>query len=605
MSLDHFQKNYIKKNIRNSSVEEISVYLKIPKEEVINYLKKRWGEEKLNKYLGIYTSNQLPEEKKTSLKLFLRDNWANLLLLTILGFGVYLNALGNDFLSDDLAEIVNNPNIGNLANAISTHPYGFIRPIIYWFTFQLAGLNPIAFRLGNILLHLGSIYLVFALVSYLHSKKAALFATAIFAVHPLLVESVIWVSGGGYPQYSFFFLLSFLFYILSGKKLTFYILSIVFYLFSLMSHLHMPLSLVLVYPLYELIFGNLKTHWKKIIPFALICLTYATISLVSLPAREQTLTSVHYQERGVDNVLILVPVAISSYLNLIFWPQDLTLYHSELAFGQLKFALIAIEFLVFLALWVFSFKTNKKVFFWLSFFMITLLPSLTPFRLNWIVAERYVYLGSIGIFASVALVVEKLLQKNKMPALLYILLILLIVPLSIRTILRNIDWKNQDNLWIATGKTSPSSPNTHNNLGDMYGRHGDKQKALQEFQTAIALKPNYGDAYHNLANTYHELGQDDKALENYQKAAQFNPGLWQSYQNIAAIYFAQKKYDLAIEYLQKGIQVNPNNINLRNNLGIVYLITKQKDKAKEIFTLVLTADPKNQAASMGLLEANK
>ena len=177
--------------------------------------------------------------------------------------------------------------------------------------------------------------------------------------------------------------------------------------------------------------------------------------------------------------------------------------------------------------------------------------------------------------------------------------------LIIRGIIRNIDWKTDISLWFATGKTSPSSPNNHNNLGDAYGRLGDKQKALQEFQTAIALKPNYGDAYHNLANTYRELGDTEKAIENYQNALKYNPNLWQSYQNIGAIYFQDKKFDLSLENIQKAIQISPNNINLRISLGIIYLGMADKEKAKQVFSTILSADPKNQIEKQGLDEANK
>ena len=112
-------------------------------------------------------------------------------------------------------------------------------------------------------------------------------------------------------------------------------------------------------------------------------------------------------------------------------------------------------------------------------FLISLSPTLTPFRLNWIVAERYLYLPILGILAPFGLGLIKLSQMVKVKGLVYVSLIIIITLLSVRTIIRNIDWKNEDNLWIATGKTSPSSPNTHNNLGDVYGRLGDKQKALQ------------------------------------------------------------------------------------------------------------------------------
>jgi len=528
----------------------------------------------------------------------------SLLLLLLLILITYGNSLNNAFLSDDLAEIVQNPNVGNLKYAITSHPFGFIRLIFYWLALHLGGLNPAFFRSINYFFHIGSVFLIYIILNYLSSKRLALIVTSIFAVHPGISEAVVWVSGGMYPQYTFFFLLSFLFYILSAKRRSFYLLSSIFYLLSFMSHPQMPLALFLIFPLWELCFGKFKSNWKKSIPFLIIAIFYLLINLGALPERETTLQSVHYQEKGVDNSFILIPIAISSYFELIFFPKILTLYHSELSFGPINFAIRAAVTLLFLVSTGISFKKSKLVFFWLSLFLIALSPTLTPFRLNWIVAERYLYLPILGILAVFGYSVIALSEKMKFKRLNYLIIIIVIL-LSTRTIIRNIDWKNEDNLWIATGKTSPSSPNTHNNLGDVYGRWGDKQRSLQEFQTAIALKPNYADAYHNSANVYRESGQIDKALENYQNALKFNPNLWQSHQNIAALYFDQKQYDQSLENIQKAISINPKNINLRLNLGVIYLAMGNKQKAKEVFSLVLSADPQNQFAQAGLAEASK
>lgn len=536
---------------------------------------------------------------------FIQKNRLTLLFLLILVLVTYINSLNNVFLSDDLAEIVNNPNIGNLGFAVGNHPFGFIRLIFYWLAFHIGGLNPLFFRSINIFFHTGSVFLIYPLFTLTHSKRLGLFVAAIFAVHPAISEAVVWISGGSYPQYTFFFLLSFLFYILSTKRRLFYLLSLIFYLLSFMSHPQMPLSLFLIFPLWELAFGNLKKNWPKTIPFLLLSLAYVLIALGALPERETTLQTTHYQEAGMDNPFLLIPIAITSYFELIFFPRILTLYHSELGFSQIQFAARFLITVVFLVAVLISFKKNRFIFFWSSFFLIALSPTLTPFKLNWIVAERYLYLPILGILTIIGLGLDNLARSFKLKQASYILFITVVVLLSARTIVRNIDWKNEDNLWIATGKTSPSSPNTHNNLGDVYGRRGDKLAALREFQKAIELKPNYGDAYHNLANTYLELSQPDKALENYQNALKFNPTLWQSYQNIAAIYFQQKEYDLAIQNLQKAISINPKNLNLRNNLGIAYLIMGQKDKAKEVFTQVSNIDPNNQIARQGLVEANK
>ena len=539
----------------------------------------------------------------------IKKYWPALLFLSILILISYGNSLNNVFLSDDLAEIVNNPNIGNLGYAISSRPTGFIRLILNWMAFGLGGLNPFFFRSINILFHAGTVFLIYLLFKRLYSQRLALFVAGLFAVHPAISEAVVWISGGTYPQYAFFFLLSFLFYILSAKRRLFYLLSFIFFSLSFMSHPQMPIALFLIFPLFEFSFGppagGLKKNWTKTLPYLALSIAYVLISLSVMPERETTLQSMHYQQGGTDNPLIQIPVALSSYFELTIFPKSLTLYHSELAFGAINFAIRALLTLAFFGAILFAFRKNKFIFFWLSFFLIALSPTLTPLRMNWIVAERYLYLPILGLLAIIALGLDKLSHNLKFKQGIYVFFSILLIMLSVRTIVRNIDWKNEDNLWIATGKTSPSSPNTHNNLGDVYGRQGNKLAALAEFQRAIELKPNYGDAYHNLANTYIELGQADKALENYQNALKFNPNLWQSYQNIAAIYFNLKKFDLTIENLTKAAAINPRNLNIRNNIGIVYLTAGEKGKAKEIFNLILSVDPQNPLAKQGLMEANK
>lgn len=539
--------------------------------------------------------------------LWLKNHRLNLIVLTVLVSFIYIFFLNNAFVSDDIAEIAQKPDIADF-NRVLNSPTGPIRPFIYWVSFHIGGLSPVVFRLSNVIFHLLSTYLIYiALFLIYKSKKISFFAAILFAIHPALCEAVLWISGGMYAQYTFFFLLSFVLYILSQNRIKVYWSSVLCYLFSLMSHPQMPIALFVIYPLFDFCFRNFKINWLKLLPFLAITIFYVFINLGGLQERETTLQTTHYLEKGIDNPFILIPVAISSYAELLFFPATLTLYHSELHFSNFSFAIRTILTVIFFAGFGFAFiKKKKSIFFWLSFSIIALSPTLTPFRLNWIVAERYIYLPSIGIFTLVAIGLNNFIKARKNYApMIYTIFALIIIILSIRTILRGIDWKNEDNLWIATGKTSPSSPNTHNNLGDVYGRHGDKQAALREFQTAVLLKPNYGDGYHNLANTYMELGQSDKALENYQNAIKFNPGLWQSYQNIASIYFGQKQYDLAIENIEKAIAVSPNNINLRNNLGIIYLTSGNKEKAKEVFNLVLSADPQNQFALSGLAQASK
>lgn len=350
---------------------------------------------------------------------------------------------------------------------------------------------------------------------------------------------------------------------------------------------------------------HLKKSFKYLLPFIGITLVFLLLTLLSIPERQSTLQSMHYQEGGIDNPLVQLPVAISSYFQLLVFPKDLTIYHSELFFSTPEYIIRILVFLAFLGLIIYTFFRSKVACFWLLWFLITLGPTLTPFRLNWVVAERYIYLPAIGLFVALVYLTSKLRISRSTKEIVVAGLIILLVILSTRTFARVLDWKDADTLWLSAEKTSPSSPNNHNNLGDLYGRRGNYERAIQEFQTAIKLKPNYADAYHNLGNAYSQVGKYQEALESFNKALEFNPNLWQSYQNIASIYYAKQDYQKSAEYMEKAVSLVPNHPEVLSNLAFVYLQINKKAEAKEIFTNILLAYPDNERAKQGLDEAVK
>ncbi|MCG2686023.1 tetratricopeptide repeat protein, partial [Candidatus Parcubacteria bacterium] len=408
-----------------------------------------------------------------------------------------------------------------------------------------------------------------------------------------MTEAVTWISGGAHVQYSFFSLGSFLAYLLATKEKKYYLLSLAFFVLALLSS-EKAVVLPAILLAYEVSNKSISKNWKGLIAPFLLGGSWAAVSAAGITQRVQTLQTSFYQKPSTLNPLTQIPIAITSYLELIFWPKNLTLYHSEMIFTQTEYLIRLGIFLAFLGSIVYTYRRQRQVFFWLSFFIISLLPTLTPFGISWIVAERYVYLGAIGIFVVVALVFNQLWKNEKLRPGVRILFSLIILALLTRTIVRNVDWKDQDTLWLATAKTSPSSSQNHNNLGDYYGRQGDFEKAIEEFKRAIELNPNYAGAYHNLANTYRQLGKTDWAIENYQKAAELNPNLWQSHQNLAVSYFDRGQLDLAEENMKKAIEVNPENANLYLNLGIIYLRMEDGPRAEEAFQKARELDPQIQ-----------
>ncbi|MCL5090683.1 MAG: tetratricopeptide repeat protein [Patescibacteria group bacterium] len=606
INLNKSQKKILKKNLKKLNFAEIAKRIQIDEETLRQYLKENLPEEKYSKLVEKKEDKKDNSTRQTifpsNLSSWLKKNWLSFLFLTVLIAIAYINSLKNEFLSDDIAGIVQDRNMGNLLYYLRNNTINFFRYFFYCLVYKIFGLNQVFFRLLNLGFHLGSVFLVFTLLSFLVSPLVALFAAGIFAVHPLQIEALVWITGGIHAQYAFFDLFSFFFYLLASSRnwqKKYYYASLFCFIVALLTT-EKSAILPLIILAFELTYGKIKTNWQKIIPFFILSGLCAFMVLFggNFGNRISLLKTQYYQEEGLYNPLTQIPTAISSYLSLAFWPNGLTLYHSEMSFSTPKYIfMVTVTLLYFAAVFYTFWKKNLRYLsFWLSIFFLCLLPMLTPFKVAWIVAERYTYLGIIGIYVIAAILLDKLGEKFRKQKLSYIIFGLLLALLISRTISRNLDWRNQDYLWLSAAKTSPSSPQNHNNLGDLYSRRGDFSKAVTEFQAAINLLPNYADAFHNLANTYLQMNQIDLAIENYQNALKYNPTLWQSHQNLTAIYVQQKKFDLAEYHVKKALEIYPNNPVFHNVLAFIYQQTNKITEAKKEIQITLQIDPENQDA---------
>jgi tetratricopeptide (TPR) repeat protein len=574
MGLNSQQKNYIKRNLRHFPVSRIAADLELPENEILDYLKKKWSREKYENFLKKkFQAGPDPGTEGSSFSFlqFFKENRLILGFLALLVLATYYNSFGNGFVSDDVGVFLKSENFKHFSSVFSGAAHFSLPAFFQFIAFHIGGLHPFTFRIINIFFHLGCIVVIYTLLSLSMNRRVAIIAASIFAIHPILTESVSWISGGIYSIYAFFFLLSLLLYLFSENDKRYLRYSILFYVLAVFSS-EKALALFLVFALYEIAFGSLKYNWKKVLPFFSISLFLLIIYVSKIGGRVSDVSSASYQQAdgGMYNPFFQIPIAIGSYLKLIFWPARLTLYQTEMSFSQIQYVVFLLVFLIFLGTAIWSYRKNKNVFFWLVFFVITLLPTLTPLKISWIVAERYVYLGTLGIIVVVAMLFDKILKLNENAKMIgYFVLVLIVASLSVRTIIRNRDWKSEDTLWISTAQVAPSGQQIHNNLGDVYARQQNYAKAIEEFQKAIEINPNYADAYHNLANTYQQIGQKDAAMANYEKALSINPNLWQSYQNMAAIVFEQGDFPKALENIKRALEIDPQNTQLQENLKFI------------------------------------
>jgi len=550
-------------------------------------------------------THNTPNSSRANLIDWLKSNYLILIGFFALIFVVFFNSLNNQFLSDDIDGIVNNYQIRNFSYIFTT-PLSWVQNSLYFVTEILFGKNPTAYRIINTLsFHLANVVLLFVLLNKLHNRLVAIIASSIFAIHPIIAEPVVWISAGSYPRSTFYILISILLFIISNGRLMYILTAIISFVVGLVSSekiIMFPIVLFIFLKVYKIT----NIQYKKIFLYLIVpFLILLPIFFKGFSSRVYTLSNTYQNDTVMINPLLQIPIAISSYISLYLWPDKLTLYHSEMIFTTWQYIFALAIFLSFISAIIIFWKKNKQVSFWLLWFLLFLLPTLNPFGISWIVAERYVYTAIIGIIVVTAIFIDKLAQKEDRKYLVISLFCIWITILSIRTIIRNNDWDNQDNLWLSAARTSPSSPQNHNNLGDYYGRQGDIETAINEFQTAIKLKPNYADAWHNLGNTYIQVKQLDKAIEALENATKFNPNLWQSYQLLAAVNMEQKNYHKAIENMDLAIKIMPNLTSLWSNRAIIYLASGEKLNAEQDLKKALELDPSNQQAKAIMMEISK
>jgi len=193
-----------------------------------------------------------------------------------------------------------------------------------------------------------------------------------------LVEGVTWISGGPYSNAVLFLLSALPCWIFWGKnqKIWLYFLSLGKSFFALLFS-----ERVIWFPtvlfLYETLFGNLKKNFKFLIPYFILTFWWTSYLLGLTGKRLTALETVYYQQPGLDNPFVKIPIAVTSYLELIFWPKNLTFYHSELIYTQSEYILRVIGFLLFF--WLnFLFFQKRAAF----SFLINIFPSHSFSHLN-------------------------------------------------------------------------------------------------------------------------------------------------------------------------------------------------------------------------------
>jgi len=541
---------------------------------------------------------------------------------------IYTPALKNDFVNwdDDVYVYKNNYihslNPSTLSWMFTAFHVGNWHPLT-WLShstdYAVWGINPFGHHLANIILHGLNTSLVFFLILQLmliakktalthvpsspfqsaavHSVIAASITAVLFGVHPLHVESVAWVAERKDLLCAFFFLLtvcSYLRYVsLDNIKhqrvwFTACMLLAAAALMAKPMAVTLPLVLLLldIYPLkrFSLLKGGKKNQLVLLekVPFFLLSCIAAILTFLAQHAGG----AFKGLERPLHFKLVNALYAPFFYLAKMIWPGTLVpFYPFPKVISNFEIACYIISAILavsFTGGCIWLWKQGRPLFLivW-TYYLITLVPVVGIVQVGvQAAADRYTYLPSIGIFLLAGVGTSQMaagwVHRKAILMSGALIIMLIFVALTQLTLQQTAIWRNSEALWNHVIKSFPGRVHfAHFNLANDYMKRKEYDKAIAEYEKAIAILPAYSKAINNLGNAYLNTGDYDKALANYEKAIAIDPDSGEVHNNLGLVYYAKGNYGSAKEHIDRalalGYKVNPKLLELLKTARIDYL----------------------------------
>jgi len=559
---------------------------------------------------------------------------ALLILITVAAFGA---SLSNGFVYDDGKQILENPFVRNprlwpriftgsvwsfQGAAAETNFYRPLHIFSHWLVWQVAGANTGAFHLYQLVFYVISVLLLYGLGRKLLPDHLTAFAGAtVWALHPLHVEPVCWISGIPDCGCGLFFLLAFVIFIhgemSSRHRIGWHILGALAY-FAALLFKEMGVSLPLLLAVYGFIRADEEKWWRK----ARRWLPYVAAIAVYIRLRVAILGHVSHAPhfwRVSPHVLAAAVGLLGQHTKLFFWPVELNDFRNFDLIPSLRSPWPWIT-LVVIGLAILLRKRDSALCFLVLWWPVTLLPCLDVRQLSYpLLADRFSYIPSMGLalaFAGFALHTlpawfgDHHPDRALLPA--FGLAMVLFSLQDVRAVAR---WRDNDALWNYSYRAEPKSALVHVHRAlDLQYRYNDLSGATKEYEAAIQL--NHAAFVELPTVTYDSLvglgqialsqGRTDEALGYFQKAVKLLPGYSPAYDILGSVYFPRGDFARAAEYFQQAVRANPLDLSARFFLGTCWMKLGKPGQAAEQFHAARETDPdftQAYAAEAAALEA--
>jgi Flp pilus assembly protein TadD len=576
------------------------------------------------------------------------------LLLVAVTLAVYWPVTRCDFVDyDDPDYFTSNPRVlagltpGNVAWAFATghtcnwHPLTWLSLML---DVDLSGPGPAGPHVINLLFHLANAGLLFLLFRRLTlaTWRSALVA-ALFALHPLHVESVAWISERKDVLSMFFGLLALLFYaryaqgVTSGKSRVAeieqtasatssspvtrhpslnYALALIFFAFSLMSKpmlVTLPFLMLLLdwWPLGRISeLGVRSSESKDAFRPSTLNLQLSTLFREKWPffvlsAISSAVTFLVQQKGGAVVALVKIPmagrienafVAYARYLGKTVWPAALGNPYPHPGYwaaGWVVFSAVLVIGLSIAAMWL-----GRKLpfvpvgWFW---FVGTLIPTIGLVQVGGqSMADRYTYLPLVGLFVIIAWGGGELWSQRGWPKSLIALAAgLLLAAGAGQTRIQLASWQTTETLFLHALAVTKNNIVACNKLGSFYSRQGRTTEAMDYFARALQINPDDPDVLYDLGNALAQRGDWDNAIRSYRHALQATPDQADVLNNLGFALTAKKQFADAIVCFEAALKQKPDYAGAHNNLATVLFLQKKFAEAARHFREAVRLTPGN------------
>lgn len=533
---------------------------------------------------------------------------------------IYVRLFGAAFVEyDDDVHVYANPllnpvSLANLGKFWAHGYYGLYNPLSFTIWSALAAvarvstetkttlgqsitLDPTLFHAANIGLHIANAILCFALLEKLvKSRVGALVGALIFAVHPLQVESVGWISQLRGLSSGTFALAALNLLVRSRKSAPSSRAAHV----SLGASVGMVLAAMLckpsavVLPIVALVLDRLVlgTAWRRALGTALVwalCVVpLAWINALVQPTFPEGATQ--FWQRP-----FVAGDALAFYLAKTFVPFDLAIEYGRTPRAALSEAWGYVTWVLPVALLALSFvKRERHRLAWLGslLFATFLLPNLGlvpfAFQAHSTVADRYAYLSMLGVGLVVADVVTTTQWTMALRAAAGV-----IVLLAVRSFDQTSYWLDNRSFLEHTVEVNENVAFAQNNLANLLFKENRPSEALAHLEKAVASEPDHALAHNNLALALVKEGRLDEAEPHFRKAVELDPKYFKAYESLGALYLQQKRFADAVASLKRAVELHPE-AKAYNDLGIAFMQNGQQNEGLDAFQHAVSGDPNNE-----------